>query len=211
MTENSAFHKLSYGLFVLTANDGKKHNGCIINTAIQITDNPKCVTIAVNKKNYTCEMILQSGKFNISILTENTPFSVFQRFGFASGRDTDKFVDFNSVNQSENGLYYLTEYANAYMSCEVVFSKDCGSHILFVCEVKQAQTLSNDKSATYSYYFENIKPKPQATKSAGKVYVCSICGYVHDEQKEGVEFDKLPNDWTCPWCKHPKSDFNEQK
>ncbi len=211
MVENGAFHKFSYGLFVLTAKDQNNHNGCIVNTAIQITDNPKCITIAVNKQNYTCGMILNSGKFNVSILSEKTPFSIFQRFGFASGRDTDKFVGFDIINESQNGLYYLTEYANAYLSCEVIYSRDCGSHALFVCSVSEAKVLSDEKSMTYAYYFENVKPKPQPKTSSGKVWVCLVCGYTYDEQKEGVAFENLPNDWACAWCKHPKSDFNEQK
>lgn len=189
--------KLTYGLFVLSARDADKDNGCIINTAIQLTDNPLQIAIAVNKNNYTLEMIEKSGRFNLSILSEDAPFSVFQNFGFQSGRTADKFSHFEHKQRAANNVFYLTKYANAFISGKVVNTVDCGTHMLIIAEVTQAVTLSDSPSVTYDYYFKNIKPKPEAKK---KGYVCKICGYVY-------EGDPLPEDFICPWCKHPASDF----
>ena len=196
--DNTAFFKLSYGLFVLTSNDGIKNNGCIINTCMQVSDNPKQICICVNKANYTAQTINTTKKFNVSILTESAPFSLFERFGFQSGRDTDKFAGFEAYTFSANALPYLTEYSNAYISAEVTQVIDCDSHFMFIATVTESVKLSDEKSVTYEYYFANIKPKPQAEKKKG--YVCQICGYVH-------EGEELPPDFVCPWCKHPAEDF----
>ena len=189
--------KLTYGLFVLSTQDGEKDNGCIINTVMQVTDTPLQIVVAVNKNNYTLEMIKKSGIFNVSVLTEEAPFSLFQNFGFKSGRTDDKFTDFEHKQRSENEVYYLTKYTNAFISAKVVNMIDCQTHMLIIGEVTQAQTLSDMPSVTYDYYFKNIKPKPEAKK---KGYVCKICGYVY-------EGDPLPEDFICPICKHPASDF----
>lgn len=200
MINNFAMFKLSYGLFVLSANDGKD-NACIINTVTQVTDQPKRVSIAVNKANYTCEMIEKTGKFTVSVLTEQVPFSIFEKFGFVSGRDTNKFEGFDDYKRTENGTVYLTKYTNAYISCSVIEKIDCGTHLLFVADVTEADVLSDEPSVTYAYYFEHIKPKP-VQKPKG--YVCRICGYVH-------ESDTLPDDFVCPWCKHGAEDFEPIK
>ena len=192
MIEKTALFKLSYGLFVLTAKDGEKDNGCIINTMQQLADNPLRISVTVNKNNFTHDMIKKTGVFNVSVLTESVPFSVFQHYGFQSGRDTDKILD-NGMTRSENGIVYLSSYTNAFFSGRVVEEIDCGSHTLFIAEVTEAQTLSNEKSVTYQYYFDNIKPKPQEKKKKG--FVCEICGYVY-------EGDELPEDFVCPVCKH---------
>jgi flavorubredoxin/flavin reductase (DIM6/NTAB) family NADH-FMN oxidoreductase RutF len=205
--DTKAFFKLSYGLFVLTAREGEKDNGCIINTAEQLTSTPCRITIAINKQNFTHDMIMRTGIFNVSVLTEETPFSVFQNFGFKSGRDTDKFAGYDGAERAANGVMYTTKYTNAVMSGKVVGAFDYGTHTLFVAEVTEAKVLSAATSVTYAYYFANIKPKPQVKPAEGKVWVCKICGYVYDEAKEGVPFEKLPADWVCPVCKHPKSDF----
>lgn len=189
--------KLTYGLFVLSARDGMKDNGCIINTVMQVTDTPLQIAVAINKNNYTLEMIEKSGVFNVSVLSEDVPFSVFERFGFKSGRDENKFSDFEHKQRSCNDVYYITNYTNAYISAKVVNMIDCGTHMMIIGEVTQALTLSDKPSVTYDYYFKNIKPKPAAKK---KGYVCKICGYVY-------EGDPLPEDFICPWCKHPASDF----
>ncbi len=198
MLDINAMFKLSYGLFVLTAKDAEKDNGCIINTAMQVTDKPMRISVTVNKSNHTTKMIEKTGFLNLSILSEAAKFSVFERFGFQSGADTDKFEGFDGVARSENGLLYLTEMTNAYLSAKVVSTVDLGTHILFVADVTDGQVLSETPSATYAYYFANIKPKPQAAKKKG--WVCKICGYVY-------EGDPLPDDFVCPWCKHPASDF----
>jgi flavin reductase (DIM6/NTAB) family NADH-FMN oxidoreductase RutF len=202
-----AFFKFSYGLFVLTSRDGDKDNGCIINTAIQLTDNPKMMTIAVNKANFSRDLIKKTGVFNISMLTRDAPFKLFQDFGFRSGRDCDKFdvyKDGAGVRRSENGLFYLDSWANAFVSGKVVAATDYGSHTLFVAEVTEAGLLSNAPSLTYQYYADNVKPKrkPPAAGVKKQGWVCKVCGYVH----EGAE---LPPDFICPLCKHGADSFEK--
>lgn len=203
--DTKSMRNLTYGLFALFTNDGTKDNACIINTAQQITTEPNRITIAVNQSNYTCEVIKKTGVFNLSILTEKAPFDIFTRFGFASGRDTDKLAGFDEVATSDNGLKYLTEYSNCFISAKVIASTDYGTHTLFVAEVTEAAVINNDPSVTYAYYFANIKPKPKAEEPKAEEkkivgWVCTICGYEY----EGAE---LPADYTCPLCKHPASDF----
>ncbi len=208
MIEKEAMYKLTYGLFVLTTTDGEKQNGCIVNTVSMITDNPKRITVFVNKANYTEELLRKTGILNVSILTEKTPFDVFRQFGFVSGREVDKFAD-KKYPTTENGLYYVPECSNAVLSAKVIDHYDYDTHTLFVAEVTEAKTLSADKSVTYEYYQNHIKPKPatqpaqeeKKTESAKpKGWVCKICGYVHEEEE-------LPPDFVCPWCKHPAEDF----
>lgn len=196
--ESNALFKISYGLFVLTAKDGEKDNGCIINTVMQITSEPQRITVCVNKSNFTHDMILKTGVFNVSVLTEQTPFSVFEHFGFQSGRDVNKFRDCIEENRSDNGVLYIKKYANAFLSGKVISATDYGTHTEFVAEITEAQILSDLPSATYQYYFDNIKPKPEQKKKKG--FICKICGYVY-------EGDELPEDFICPICKHPASDF----
>lgn len=197
MIRNEAMFKLSYGLYILSANDDGKDNACIINTACQVTDNPKKLTIAVNKSNYTCEMIERTKKFTISVLSTDATFDLIKRFGFASGRDTDKFAGHNDHYRTENGTFFICEGTNAYISCTVTDIVDCGTHLLFVGDVTEAETLSDEPSATYQYYFDHIKPKPEVKK---KGYVCKICGYIY-------EGEELPPDFVCPLCKHGAEDF----
>ncbi len=205
MIEKEAMYKLTYGLFMLTTTDGQKQNGCIVNTVTMLTDNPKRIVVFVNKANYSEQLLRKTKIFNVSVLTEKTPFDIFKQFGFQSGRDVDKFEG-GRYETSENGLYYLPDYANAVLSAKVVDCYDYDTHTLFVAEVTEAKTLNGDKSVTYEYYQNNIKPKPQAPKAeeaSGKgKWVCKICGYVH-------EGDELPADFVCPWCKHPAEDFEK--
>lgn len=198
--DNNAMFKLSYGLFVLTAKDGDKDNGCIINTVTQLTDTPKRITIAVNKQNFTHDMIMKTGMFNVSVLSEEVPFKVFQHFGFQSGRDVDKFADCETETRSQNGILYIPKYTNAFISAQVIETKDYGTHTLFVADVVQAQVLSEVPSVTYAYYFAHIKPKPAPVDEDKKGFVCKICGYVY-------EGDELPADFICPLCKHGAEDF----
>ena len=195
--------KLSYGLFVLTAKTGEKLNGCITNTAIQVTTEPNQIAFAVNKANLTHDMLKESGRFVISIISEKAEFSLFKHFGFQSGRNVDKFADFDSYKLTESGIPYITAGINAYLEGEVVSASDLGTHTLFVCKVTDMEVLTEDASATYAYYHANIKPKPQEVKKTeeGKViWRCTICGYEY-------EGDPIPDDFICPWCKHPASDF----
>jgi len=200
MIENTALYKISYGLFMLTTTDGEKQNGCIVNTVSMLTDNPKRIVVFVNKANYSEELLRKTGVFNVSVLTETAPFELFKQFGFVSGRDKDKFEG-GKYEVSENGLYYLPQHANAVLSGKVVDYYDYGTHTLFVAEVTEAKVLNDEKSVTYEYYQANIKQKPQAQAAPeGKEkWVCKICGYEHE--------GPLPEDFICPWCKHPAEDF----
>ena len=204
MIEKEAMYKLTYGLFVLTTKDGAKDNGCIVNTVSMITDNPKRVTVYVNKGNYTEQLIQKTGVFNACVLTEKAPFETYKQFGFCSGRDTDKFAG-KSYPRTENGLYYIQDGCNAVISAKVVEKLDVGTHTLFVAEVTEAIVLNNDKSVTYEYYQTNVKPNPAAQAKAQEngveKWVCQVCGYEH----EGA----LPEDFVCPWCKHGASDFKK--
>ena len=200
--DDRAMFKLSYGLYVLTAKEGDKDNGCIINTALQLTSSPKRITIAVNKANATHDMIKNTGVFNVSILSTDVPFTVFKHFGFQSGRNVDKFVGYEAAQRAANGLYYITEAVNGMISAKVVEMKDYGTHTLFVAEVTEARILSDVPSVTYQYYFDHIKPKPQATQEKKTGYVCKICGYVY-------EGEELPADFICPLCKHGAEDFEK--
>ena len=202
--DTKAMFKFSYGLFVLTAKENGFDNGCIINTAIQVTSSPNRISIAVNKANKTHDMIHAAGEFNVCMLAENAPFSVFQNFGFQSGRDADKFASFAQKKRSANGIYYITDVANAYVSAKVVQEIDLGTHTMFIADVTDAEVLSDVPSVTYNYYQANIKPKPQVTSAqAGKTkWVCKICGYVY-------EGEELPADFICPICKHGAQDFEK--
>jgi flavin reductase (DIM6/NTAB) family NADH-FMN oxidoreductase RutF len=200
--DQGAMFKLSYGLFVLSAKEGDKDNGCIVNTVTQITASPLRISVAVNKANFTREMILNTGEFNVSILTESAPFRIFENFGFHSGRDTDKFASFANKTRAANGILYLNDHANAIISAKVTESIDYETHTLFIADVTQAFVITSEPSVTYQYYFDHIKPKPQAPKEGKKGFVCKICGYV-------FEGENLPADFICPLCKHGAEDFEK--
>jgi flavin reductase (DIM6/NTAB) family NADH-FMN oxidoreductase RutF len=191
--DNKALFKIGYGLYVLTARDGEKDNGCIINTLLQVTDTPALTgVIAVNKRNYTHDIIVKSKEFNVSTLTTETPFEVFKNFGFQSGRTIDKFGGYTEIKRSENNIIYLPGYSNAFLSFKVTDTIDFGSHSMFRAEIVNGEVLSNTESLTYAYYQQHIKPKPAEQKRG---YRCTICGYVH-------ESDTLPEDFICPLCNH---------
>lgn len=196
-------YNLSYGLFVLTSSYQGKDSGCIINTAGQVTSEPNRISIAVNKANFTQELVQKSGKFNVSILSEAADFDLFRHFGFQSGRNVDKFAAFTDCQRSANGIYYVTRGTNGFISASVEQAIDLGSHTLFIASVDDMDVLSNDVSATYAYYQSSIKPKPAAQPQEGKtVWRCSVCGYTY-------EGENLPEDFICPLCKHPASDFQK--
>jgi len=196
----AALRKLSYGLFVLTAQDGNKDNGCIINTAAQITESPMRIAVTVNKANYTCEMIGKTGQFNVSILDTSVPFRIFEQFGFRSGRESDKFAGCGYDTRTANGIRYLPKHTNGVLSAKVVESVDCGTHRMFIADVMQASVLSQEPSVTYQYYFDHIKPKPQIPEKHKQEFVCKICGYIY-------EGSALPDGYVCPLCKHGVEDF----
>ena len=202
--DNKAFFKISYGLFVLTSGDQNKKGGCIVNTVAQVTDSPKRVSVAVNKANYTCDLIAATGVFNASVIDENADFKLFQDFGFRSGRECDKFAGRDDIAYAANKLPYLTKACNAFISAKVIEKVDVGTHIIFIGEVTEAKVLADAPSCTYDYYSKNIKPAPPKKEGGKKGFVCKICGYVY-------EGEKLPEDFVCPWCKHGASDFEPLK
>ena len=195
--DNSALFKIGYGLYVITTSDGARDNGMIANTVVQLTSNPTRIAVTINKATYTHEIVKKTGRMNVCMLTESAPFSIFERFGFQSGRDVDKFGDYPPL-RSENGLVYLDAHINAYISLSVTDYIDFGSHGTFVCEITESAVLSNEESMTYAYYHKNVKPKPNVKKAKG--FVCKICGYVHEEEE-------LPEDFICPLCYHGREDF----
>ncbi|MDD6038864.1 MAG: flavin reductase [bacterium] len=203
--DKKAMYKLSYGLFVLTAKENDKDNGCIINTAIQAASTPNQISICVNKANYTHDMILNTGAFTVSVISTKASFDLFKHFGFQTGREVDKFADFTACERGANGILYVTEGTNAYISVKVEKTEDLGSHTMFIGEITDMEVLSEDSSATYEYYMNHIKPKPEAvgkTADGQTVWRCKICGYEYVGEE-------LPEDFICPLCKHPASDFEK--
>ena len=192
--DKTALFKLGYGLYAVTCNDGTKDNALIVNTVMQITDTPLRVSVTINKNNYSCDVIKQSGILSVCCLSESTPFEIFERLGMHSGRDENK-LDGIHTWKGPNGLSLLScEYMNAFLCLKVIDTVDFGTHIMFVCDVSDSMSCTDDPSMTYAYYHANVKPKPQA-QAKKKGYVCTICGYVHED-------DTLPEDFICPWCKH---------
>ena len=198
-------YKLSYGLFVLTAKNGEKDNGCIINTAIQAASTPNQISICVNKANYTHDMILSTRQFTISVISQKADFELFKHFGFQSGKDVDKFKNYSFCKRGSNGIMYITEGTNAFISVKVAKTEDLGSHTMFVGEITDMEVLAETPSATYEYYMNNIKPKPDAvgkTADGQTIWRCKICGYEYVGEE-------LPEDFICPTCKHPAADFEK--
>lgn len=193
----TALFRIGYGLYVVTCNDGKKDNGLIVNTVTQVTDTPNRVAVNINKANYSHHVIKQTGVLNVNCLSVEAPFSVFQNFGFQSGRAADKFAGWTEV-RSDNGLRILPKYINAVLSLKVEQYVDLGTHGMFICSVTEARVMSDKDTMTYTYYQNNVKPKPQTEGKKG--FVCKVCGYIY-------EGDVLPEDFICPLCKHGAVDF----
>ncbi len=193
----TALFNIGYGLYVVTSKDGSKDNGLIVNTVTQVTNTPNRVSVTINKLNHSCETIAKTGLLNISTLSQDAPFKIFERFGFQSGRNTDKFDGFPHAQRAANGLLFLDKYANSVICCKVIQQLDLQTHIMFICDVTQCVNLSDLETMTYTYYLSNVKPKPETDK---KGYVCKICGWVY-------EGDPLPEDIICPLCKHGYTDF----
>lgn len=196
---------IQYGLFVITTCDGGRDNGCISNTVEQVTSQPNRISMSLNKENYTTGLIQRSGRFTVSIISEEADFGLFKNFGFQSGRTVDKFADFTDCRRVSNGTLAITRGTNTYFSVDVEQTIDLGTHILFIGRVTEMETLSDAPSATYNFYQEHIKPKPQAvgqTQEGKTVWRCVICGYEY-------EGEDLPEDFICPICKHPASDFEK--
>ena len=193
----TALFRLGYGLYVVTSHDGKKDNGLIVNTVTQVTSVPNRIAVTINKENYSHHVIRQTGKMNINCLTVDAPFSVFEKFGFQSGRNVDKFEGYSPL-RSDNGLAFLPRHINSFLSLKVEQYVDLDTHGMFICSVTEARVLSDRETMTYAYYHSNVKPKPKTEGKKG--YVCKICGYVY-------EGDTLPEDIVCPLCKHGAADF----
>ena len=203
--DKKAMYKLSYGLFILTAREGEKDNGCVINTAIQAASTPNQISVCVNKANFTHDMIMRTGAFTVSVISQKAGFDLFKHFGFQSGKDVNKFADFKDCKRGENGIFYITQGTNAFISIKVEKTEDLGSHTMFVGEITDMEVLSDDASATYEYYMNNIKPKPEAvgkTADGKTIWRCKICGYEYVGEE-------LPDDFICPICKHPAADFEK--
>ncbi|MBQ4275138.1 MAG: flavin reductase [Lachnospiraceae bacterium] len=192
-----ALFNIGYGLYVVTSNDGKKDNGCIVNTVTQVTSSPNRVAVTINKDNYTHHVVEQSGIMNVNCLSVEAPFSVFEKYGFQSGRSVDKLADIE-VLRSDNGLRFLPQYINAFFSLKVENYVDLGTHGMFICSITESRVITKAETMTYTYYQNNVKPKPETEGKKG--YVCKVCGYVY-------EGDELPDDFVCPLCKHGAADF----
>ena len=195
-----AFFSITYGLYLLSVRNGDKDNACIINTAMQVTDNPKRISVTINKQNLTAMMLARTGHFAVTALSEKTPFSFFERFGLQSGMNAEKFPSLDGFARTEGGLLYPTASASSVIEAKVFSEVDLGTHVCFFADVTEATVLSAETPMSYAYYFANVKPKPAAPKKTG--YVCKICGYVY-------EGEPLPEDFICPLCKHGASDFEK--
>lgn len=198
--DTNVLSKIGYGLYILTAAEKDKDNGCIINTVMQVTSNPCQLTIAINKANYTSLMVQRTKKFNISILTKSTPFDTIKLFGYQSGKNINKFSDFKETNRSENKILYITKNTNSFISCNITQEHDLQTHYLFIAEAIDAKVFNNEPTLTYDYYQQNIKPKPQNSNKKG--WRCKICGFIYEEEI-------LPPDYICPVCKHGAIDFEK--
>ena len=203
--DSKAMQKISYGLYVITAKEGEKHNGCIVNTLTQVTSTPNKVSVTINKSNYTHDMIVRTGKFVASIISQNADFGLFKTFGFQSGRDVNKFDGFDDFAYTNEEIRYITKGTNSYISVNVTDTVDVGTHTMFIGEVTDMEIISEYPSVTYTYYHEHIKPKPQQvgnTPDGQVIWRCTICGYEYVGEE-------LPEDFICPLCKHPASDFEK--
>lgn len=197
----NALFNIGYGLYVVTSNDGKKDNGLIVNTVTQVTNTPNRIAVTINKENYSHHIIKQTGKLNVNCLTQDAPFELIENFGFQSGRTVDKFKNSERL-RSDNGLVFLQRYINSFMSLRVEQYVDLGTHGMFICSVTESRVISDAPTMTYTYYTENVKPKPQTDGKKG--FVCKVCGYIY-------EGDELPEDFICPLCKHGAADFEPIK
>jgi flavin reductase (DIM6/NTAB) family NADH-FMN oxidoreductase RutF len=195
-----ALYKLTYGLYLLSARQMGEDNGCIINTAVQVTSDPAQIAVTVLKANKTHDMVKQTGAFALSTITQDAPFSLFQHFGMQSGRDVKKFEEYPHATRTGSTIYRLSKYSNMYLTAVVTREVDLGTHTMFIADITDCEVISDGKACTYEYYQDHIKPKPKVEKDAPKQWVCAVCGYVY-------EGEEVPDDYICPWCQHGKEDF----
>ena len=198
---SNPLYKISYGLYAICTNFYGKDNACIVNTVQMVTETPTRISVAINKSNFTHDTILQTGEFNVSVLTQTSPFELYQKLGMQSGKEMDKLDGISYLKRADNGIVYLTQYSNAVICAKVISTVDVGTHTLFIADVTYSESINNEESATYAYYHSNIKP---GNKQDSKGYVCTICGFVH----EGAE---LPEDFVCPLCNHGAQYFEKIK
>lgn len=199
MEDSRALHAVGYGLYIVTTRENGKDSGLVVNTVSQVASNPTVLAVGINRANHSCGVISRTGKLNVNVLTESAPFDLFRRFGFQSGRDSDKMQGL-IYGRSENNLPVLREHTNAFFSLKVQNAITLSSHTLFLCTVEESASFNRDPSMTYAYYHASVKPKNKPASAKG--WICKICGYVHPE-------DQLPTDFICPICKHPVSDFEK--
>ena len=203
--DSKVLFNIQYGLFVLSSKNDVKDNACITNTVTQVTANPERISVAVNKLNYTHDLIAESKKFTVSIISEAANFELFKHFGFQSGKNVDKFANFDKVQRTENGTLAITEGTNSFISGNVITSVDAGTHTIFIADVADMEKFNDIPSATYNYYQKNIKPQPAPagkTEDGKTIWRCIICGYEYVGEE-------LPKDFICPICKHPATDFEK--
>lgn len=199
--DNGALRKISYGLYVLTASDNEKDNGCIVNTVIQAASKPELISICVSKNCYTHDMIVKTGKCVVSVINEKADMELFVHFGYTSGRNTDKFADYKNCERGKDGIYHITEGTNAFLSIKIDRIEDLGSHSMFIGEITHMEVLNDVPSMTYEYYTEKVKQNaPKLEKNIG--WRCVVCGYVYENEE-------LPLDFICPICNHPACDFEK--
>ena len=197
----TALFNIGYGLYVVTSNDGNRDNGLIVNAVTQVTNTPNRLAVTINKANYSHHVIKQTGRMNLNCLSQDAPFSVFETFGFQSGRNVNKFTDMEPL-RSDNGLAFLPKHINSFISLEVEQYVDLDTHGMFICNITESRVISNSETMTYNYYQEHVKPKPQTAGKKG--WACKVCGWIY-------EGDELPADIVCPLCKHGAADFEEIK
>ena len=193
----NALFNIGYGLYVVTSRDEYRDNGLIVNTVTQVTNTPNRVAVTINKQNYSHHVIQKTGVMNVNCLDVSAPFSLFENFGFQSGRAVDKFAGIQEL-RSENGLRFLPRHINSFLSLQVEQYVDLGTHGMFICAVTEARICGSRETMTYTYYQNAVKPKPNTEGKRG--YVCKVCGWVY-------EGEELPADIICPICKHGAADF----
>jgi len=226
MIDNKAFYKLSYGLYVVSsAYEGKK-NAQIANTVFQITSEPSMIAVSVNKQNLTHEYIEKSKMIGVSVLTYDTPMEFIGKFGFKSGRDTDKFSG-TTFKLLESGIPIVLDNSVSYFELEVEKEIDVYTHTIFICRVKNAELFIDGDPMTYKHYQDIKRGKSSKTTQThtenitdaknGSKYSCSVCGYIYDPNagdpdsgiSAGTLFEDLPEDWTCPICGVSKDMFEK--
>ena len=206
-----AFYDLSYGVYLCTSWDEGRPVGCVANSAMQITSEPATLAVSLNHKNHTNKCVSDTGYFSVCVLAEDCDPTLIGKFGFFSSKDRDKFADFP---WKVRGKLPVPDGVKCWFTCRVIDKMETQTHTVFLGEVMDADVLSDGTPMTYAYYHKVLKgktaanaPTYQAEEKGGGRYVCKICGYVYDGK---VPFEQLPDDWVCPVCGAPKSQFEKR-